>query len=563
MASETESRAGSFRRRHGTPRSSGPPRRRSIAPRRARATPSRQSDAVLATSHRRAGLLLHPTCLPNDFPIGDLGPAAHELLDWTTACGLSVWQVLPLGPTGFADSPYGAQSSFAGNPLLISPEALVAYGLLAKGDIEAPKVDDPGRTAFQKAKEFKQRLHRRVWGQLSASPDSSLSLQWKSFASDPSVRPWLDDWVLFAALKEKFDGRSWLDWEADLRDRKRGALESARRELAFEVEFHAFEQYLFFRQWAALRAAAEARGIELVGDLPFYPALDSADVWSHRRLFLLGRDGRPLKVAGVPPDYFSATGQLWGNPLYRWEAHAPGVFAWWAERVRWQLRLVHRLRLDHFRGFVAYWEVPAGAKTAAPGRWHQGPGQAFFDALAAALGSSTRRLPLLAEDLGEIDEPVHRLRRRLGLAGMRVLQFGFSEDDSLHAPHRHPPDSVVYTGTHDNDTSRGWISSAPEEVKRRALAYLGATEDGFAPAMVRAALTSPAALAVVPLQDLLGLGTEARMNTPARESGNWTWRVKREQVSEDLPARLRALVLAASRTPPAPPPPVATPASNG
>jgi 4-alpha-glucanotransferase len=542
---------------------------------RVRATARRGANSHAERSpNRRAGLLVHPTSLPGPFPIGDLGPAAHELLDWIVACGLSSWQVLPLGPTGYGDSPYYAHSSFAGNPLLVSPEALVADGLVTREEIAELRPEETKQTDFSKARSFKQRLHRRVWDRIAASQaddlgvrergslagsESSLasaaspglSLQWKSFVSDSVVRSWLEDWTLYAALKEKHGGSSWLDWEPELRDRKRAALERARRELAGEIAFHGFEQFLFFRQWTALRAAAEARGVELVGDLPIYPALDSADVWAHRALFRLGRDGQPTHVAGVPPDYFSATGQLWGNPLYRWERLAERGFGWWIERVRWHLRLFHRLRLDHFRGFVAYWEVPAKAKTAAPGRWRAGPGRALFGALGRALAAK-RRLPLLAEDLGEIDAPVHRLRRQLGFPGMRVLQFGFAADDRLHAPHCHPEDAVVYTGTHDNDTCRGWLAAAPEEVRRRALAYLGGSESDFAWSMVRAAITSPAELAVAPLQDLLGLGSEARMNTPARESGNWTWRVRRDQVPTDLPERLRELVLAASRSPAAP-----------
>ena len=581
-------------------------RERARRPRGGRARRSRGTEPEAAT--RRAGLLLHPTSLPGPFPIGDLGPAAHSLLDWLVEAGLSTWQLLPLGPTGYGDSPYHALSSFAGNPLLVSPEALVAEGLLSADDLHPPKVERQDKADFSQAKDFKQRLHRRVWRELAAALElrgddrarrgrsaqrarrfeatteattkafregkvssasaardaaaskpegfslsgkssalESLSLQWKSFVSDPEIRAWLEDWSLFAALKERFGGGTWLEWDPELRDRKPGALAKARRELADEISFHAFEQFLFFSQWTALRGAAEARGVELVGDLPIYPALDSADVWANRRLFQLARDGRPRRVAGVPPDYFSETGQLWGNPLYRWEALAERRFDWWVARVRWQLRLVHRLRLDHFRGFVAYWDVSARAATAAKGRWSPGPGRALFDALARALGG---RLPLLVEDLGDVDEPVHALRRKLRLPGMRVLQFGFSEDDSLHAPHRHEPDNAVYTGTHDNDTSRGWLATAPDETKQRVLLYLGATEESFGWSMVRAAMASPADLAIVPLQDLLGLGSEARMNKPAKESGNWTWRVKGEQVPADLPARLRELVAATSRIPP-------------
>jgi 4-alpha-glucanotransferase len=356
-------------------------------------------------------------------------------------------------------------------------------------------------------------------------------------------------------LKEKNSQKPWLEWDRELRDREPAMLARARRELGDEIEFHAFEQFLFAWQWDELRAAAATRGVRLIGDLPIYPALDSADVWAHRELFRLGRSGRPKRVAGVPPDYFSETGQLWGNPLYDWKRLGAQGFSWWVERMGRQLELFDSVRLDHFRGFVGYWSVPARAATAVAGRWERGPGRALFDALAHALGP----LPLIAEDLGEIDEPVHALRRELGLPGMRVLQFGFADADSLHAPHRHSPDTVVYTGTHDNDTSRGWLAAAPDAARHRALLYLGGDEAGFAWAMVRAALTSPAELAVVPLQDFLALGSAARLNTPGRETGNWTWRVRAEQIPAGLAERIRDLAGAAARRPPAPPPTPAEP----
>jgi 4-alpha-glucanotransferase len=504
-----------------------------------------------AGRERTAGLLLHLTSLPGTGPVGDLGPAAHRLLDWLAAAGLARWQLLPLGPTGYGDSPYGAHSSFAGNPLLVSPEALAAAGLgAASATGETPREPPVPSAGLAAARIEREKTLRKVWRTFAAAAASELFQRWNLFRADPEVRAWLEEWTLYAALKDRFGGRSWLDWDAELRDRRPRALAAARRELAGEIEFRAFEQFLFFAQWRALRAAAEARGVGLIGDLPFYPALDSADVWANRELFDLGRDGRPRAVAGVPPDYFSKTGQLWGNPLYRWDRLAERGHDWWIARVRWQLRLVHELRLDHFRGFVAYWRVPARAVTAARGRWLPGPGAQLFAALRRALGG---RLPLLAEDLGEIDAPVHALRRKLGLPGMRVLQFGFEAPDSLHAPHRHLPDAAVYTGTHDNDTSRGWLATASADARHRAFVYLGANEESFPWAMVRAAMASPAATAIVPLQDLLGLGSEARMNTPARESGNWSWRARVEQVPPDLPGRVRDLVLATARRAPASP----------
>ncbi len=527
--------------------------------------------AAAAPRQRAAGLLLHPTCLPGPFPIGDLGPGAHSLLDWLVAAGLSHWQLLPLGPTGYGDSPYFALSGFAGNPLLVSPERLVEDGLLAKGEVDSAKSNskgkgfiegknnyqskdsiegkeaqtDPWATDFAAAAELKESLHRAAWTRFRAERPAALVPLWEAFRDGSAQAIWLGDWCLYAALKARHGGRSWLDWEPNLRDRRKVDLLGARRELAAEIEFRAFEQFLFFRQWRELRAAAEGRGIRLVGDLPFYPALDSADVWAHRELFELRRDGSPRAVAGVPPDYFAGTGQLWGNPLHRWERLAARGFDGWIARVRHQLELTHLLRLDHFRGFVAYWRIPAAAATAEKGRWVDGPGAAPFTALRRELGA----LPLLAEDLGEVDERVHALRRKLELPGMRVLQFGFDEE-GLHTPHRHAPDAVVFSGTHDNDSSRGWFGQLEPEKKERVLRYLGATEESLPWAMVRAAMTSAAELAIVPLQDLLGLGSEARLNTPGRQSGNWSWRVRPEQIPADLPGRFRDLVLAAWRLPP-------------
>jgi len=338
---------------------------------------------------RSAGALLHPTSLPGPYPIGDLGPAAHAFLDWLAEAGLSRWQVLPLGPTGYGDSPYSCLSAFAGNPLLISPELLVQDELLSvegMGQVERPA---RGATDFGPARALKDRLHREAWDRFRARTSAELALQWRSFqdgdwaaafgASHPFPGrfevSWLDDWAAFAAIRSRCAGREWTSWDAGLRDREPGALARARRELAAEIEFRRFEQFLFFRQWFALRAAAAARGVALIGDLPIYVAPDSADVWAHPELFDLDAAGRPREVAGVPPDYFSATGQLWGNPLYRWSELAADGYAWWVARLRHQLALADLVRLDHFRGFVAYWAVPAGDETAAGGAWRPGPGR--------------------------------------------------------------------------------------------------------------------------------------------------------------------------------------------
>lgn len=501
---------------------------------------------------RAAGLLLHPTSLPGRFAIGDLGPGATAMLEWMLEAGLSIWQILPLGPTGLGHSPYNSLSAFAGNPLLISPEALVTDQLLdprllADGDSPPAATVD-----FTDAARYKNRVLRAAFETHRRAPDGSLGRELAAFATAGRRRLWLDDWSLFAALRERHGERSWIDWPAALRDREPRALEAARLELAEPIAFQHFQQFIFFRQWRSLRRAASAHGIRILGDVPIYVALDSADVWAHRELFELEPDGRPSAVAGVPPDYFSVDGQRWGNPLYRWQEMERTGYGWWMDRLAHELERADLVRLDHFRGFVAYWRVAAKEKTARRGRWVKGPGEKFFATARRRLGG----LPFLAEDLGDIDEPVRRLRRKLGLPGMHVLQFAFAAEDSLHAPHRHEADAAVYTGTHDNDTTRGWLASAGEDERNRALTYLGAAPESISWSMVRAALASVAALALVPLQDLLDLGSEARMNLPARASGNWTWRALHGDVPGTLPARLRELVAATARLPPPPMPAV-------
>ena len=506
----------------------------------------RPSKPPASRTARAAGLVLHPTSLAGPFGIGDLGDNAIAMLDWMREAGLSVWQHLPLGPTGLGDSPYNTLSAFAGNPLLISPERLSKDGLLVEADLASARVDEAARVDFAAVRRARGQLLRAAFVRLNSAPTNPLHEELREFASAERRRLWLDDWALFATLREKYAERSWVDWPVALRDRDRRALDEARRELASSIRFHEFTQFLFDRQWRYVRDAARARGIRILGDVPIYVALDSADVWSQRELFELGDDGRPIAVAGVPPDYFSADGQLWGNPLYRWQRLAEDDFRWWTARLAHELARADLLRLDHFRAFVSFWRIPADALTARGGRWTKGPGEALFRKLRQRLGA----LPFLVEDLGEIDESVHRLRRKLALPGMRVLQFAFGVEDSLHAPHRHERDLAVYTGTHDNDTSRSWFALAGEEERQRALTYLGGDGAQISWSMVRAALTSPAMLAILPLQDLLDLDGSARMNVPSRPSGNWTWRLQPSDVPAELPRRLRELVRASARLPP-------------
>jgi len=500
----------------------------------------------MTASGRWAGVLLHPTSLPGRFGIGDLGPAADSFLDWLARAGQSVWQVLPLGPVDVAGSPYGTTSAFAGHPLLISPERLVEDGLLAREDLEGAPGFDPAKLDFARVTAWKEPLLRRAHDRYRAlAHDSALRGEIEAWIAAPEQQAWLPDWALFAALKRAHGGVEWTSWPEPLRRRDAGALDAARRDLAGEIDYETFLQSQFARQWARLRAEGSARGIGILGDLPIYLSGDCADLWARPDLFDLDVDGRALKVAGVPPDYFSADGQLWGNPLYRWDRHAAEGFAWWIARLRVQLARHDFLRLDHFRGFQAYWELPAGAATARDGRWVPGPGRALFDAVRTALGG----LPLIAEDLGYITPEVDELRRGLELPGMKVLQFAFGADGSDHAPHRLTRDTVIYTGTHDNDTSRGWYASLCRDDRRRALAYLGGSAREVAWSMVRAAYTSIAQLAVVPVQDLLGLGREARLNTPGVPSGNWSWRLVDGQLGESLADRVRELAVVAERLP--------------
>ena len=483
---------------------------------------------------RSAGVLLHPTSLPGRYGIGDLGDELIVFLDWAASAGFRVWQVLPLNPAGYGNSPYGCLSSFAGNPLLISPQRLLHENLLTADLVtEVPLFADE-RVEFERVHEVKFALLRASWQQFGVAATEEQRQAFAAFVE--SEREWLDDYALYMALKERAGGAPWWLWERALALRESVALTHAVVELAAEVEFWRYVQFLFFRQWADVREAATARGIRIMGDVPIYVAHDSADVWANPELFQLDDDGNPVVVAGVPPDYFSTTGQRWGNPLYRWDVLKETGYAWWIARLRTNLRFADVIRLDHFRGFAAYWEIPATEPTAIHGRWMPGPGVALFDAIRAALGE----LPLVAEDLGFITQDVHDLRKSVGLPGMKILQFGFGEDDSPHLPHRYDCATVAYTGTHDNDTARGWYESAPADERELAHVYLGG-ESTVAWSMIRAAFTSVAQLAIVPVQDILDLDSTARMNTPGAELHNWSWRMLPGALTRDCAERLRKM----------------------
>lgn len=505
---------------------------------------------------RNSGVLLHPTSLPGRYGIGDLGPSALEFVDLLAAAGQRVWQVLPLGPTGYGDSPYQSFSSFAGNPLLISLDDLQTQGLLAESDLRQAPRFSPGVVDYEQVIAHRRILWPRVLERFEAS-GPAVRRQFDEFCRQQAS--WLNDFALFMALKTAHDDVAWTKWEADIAFRQTDSLVWWSTHLTREIRLQTLTQFLFFDQWSRLRAHCRNRSIDILGDLPIFAAHDSADVWSNRDLFRLDAAGHPTVVAGVPPDYFSATGQLWGNPHYDWKRLEQTGYAWWIDRVRTLLTLVDRVRIDHFRGFVASWEVPGGATTAINGEWKPGPGGALFDAMRKALNLSS--LPFVAENLGVITPEVEALRRQFGFPGMAILQFAFGTDPQApdFRPHNFSPNLVVYTGTHDNDTTVGWWSGgkghstrSEKDIDREheyACRYLHIEDEREVHwALIRAALASVADTAIVPAQDLLGLGSDARMNQPGTASGNWRWQLRPGQLTRDVAEFLGVLTETYERT---------------
>ncbi|MCB9144053.1 MAG: 4-alpha-glucanotransferase [Anaerolineales bacterium] len=486
------------------------------------------------TFKRSSGILLHPSSLPGPYGIGDIGPEAHRFVDWLASTGSTIWQILPLGPTGYGDSPYQCFSAFAGNPYLISPENLVGDGLLTREDLNEMKDLPASKVDFGLFIPKKLDLLLKAFQRFKTNPEP-LREEFLNFCNENAH--WLDDFALFMALKEANGGGAWNNWSADIRSRKKPALANARKELAEDIERYSFYQFLFYRQWNALRKYANEKGIQIMGDIPIFVAYDSSDVWANPKLFFLDESGNPTVVAGVPPDLFSETGQLWGNPLYNWKIHKKDGYAWWLSRIRALLQMVDILRFDHFRGFAGYYEIPATHKTAENGRWVTGPGKDLFNAVVKDLGS----LPIVAEDLGLVTPDVLELLDAFNLPGMKVLQFGFTGPENPFMPHNYIPNCIAYTGTHDNDTAMGWYASAPEVEKDFARRYLGVDGHDFAWDLIRATWKSVAVFAIAPMQDVLGLGGEARMNFPSRLGGNWEWRMAPEDLREDLAAGLRDL----------------------
>jgi 4-alpha-glucanotransferase len=508
-------------------------------------------------SSRSSGILLHPTSLPGPYGIGDLGTGAYRFIHFLRESCQRVWQMLPLGPTGYGNSPYQTYSAFAGDPWLLSLETLQEEGLLSGSDLTDVPPFPPHRVEYDAVSDFKRRL---LWKAFETFQHTAVGRQHDELAAFARrQQEWLDDYTLFMALKETHGGASWIEWERDIALREPEALAGWRQKLASRVQFHVFLQHQFFRQWHTLKTECQQHGIQLFGDVPIFIAHDSADVWAHPELFYLDQAGHPTVVAGVPPDYFSRTGQRWGNPLYRWEVMAASGYAWWMQRLRTIREMVDIIRLDHFRGFEAYWEVPAANETAVHGRWVKGPGAVFFETLYKELGD----LPIVAEDLGLITPEVCALREHFGLPGMRVLPFGFGGESRTneHCPHNFPRNCIVYTGTHDNNTTVGWLHEVgqPESLdsleamqaeRTAALKYMASDGTQIHWDMIRLALASVANLAMIPMQDILGLGQEARMNYPGMPEGNWEWRLTAEMLTDELAVRLRELTEIYGRVPP-------------
>jgi 4-alpha-glucanotransferase len=492
---------------------------------------------------RATGILLHPTSLPSRGGVGDFGPAAYRFVDFLASARQGLWQVLPLGPLGFGNSPYSATSAFAGNPLLISIERLADHGWIDRARVDA-MADQPGPVEYDRVFAQKMPALFEAGRTFLKSGSAEALRRFESFRAENSW--WLDDFVLFDALRARYKLATWNEWPRDLAYREPAALEAARAELADDIRVRSVLQFAFYEQWGALRRYAAERSIRIVGDVAIFVNHDSADVWTHRDLFRLDDNLQPEVVAGVPPDFFSRTGQRWGNPLYRWDVMKQRGYPWWIQRLRWATQNCDYIRLDHFRGFDQFWEIPASDSTAVNGRWVDGPRDDLFIKLREALGG----LPFFAEDLGYITPEVHALRERLQIPGMAVLQFGFGDEGAhIYLPHR-AEGKVIYTGTHDNDTVAGWWhSGAAEHERHNAEAYVGRCDDGIHWAFIRAAQCSVARLSIIPLQDVLGLGSEARMNTPSLHGGNWRWRVDETRLTPDLAAKLASLAEITDRLP--------------
>jgi len=483
---------------------------------------------------RASGVLLHPTSLPGNYGMGSLGAAARSFIDFLVEARQTYWQILPLGPTGYGDSPYQCFSSNAGNPYLIDLDQLISDGYIVQTDIPEWNDADPGKVDYGTVINFKLGVLRKAFLKFDAEKDSGYAEFMQKHAT------WIGEYCLFMALKHKFGNKPWYEWEDDYRLRNMDILDAEKTELAEEMDFHAFMQFVFFAQWSSIKKYANDNKVQIIGDIPIYVAMDSSDTWVNPELFQFDENKTPIAVGGCPPDYFSETGQLWGNPIYDYAKMEEDGFAWWIARIKGNLELYDLIRVDHFRGFAGYWSIPYGAPTAVSGAWVDGPGMKLFQAIQDALGE----IPIIAEDLGLITPDVIALRDHFGLPGMKILQFAFDSSESNdYIPHNYVPNCIVYTGTHDNDTALGWFHSAKEADRRYMLLYLNSDGHDICKDLIRAAWASVARTAMVPMQDLLRLGNSARMNLPGSTVNNWLWRMQPNDLRSELAEELMGLTM--------------------
>ena len=488
------------------------------------------------TLTRTSGILLHPTSLPSPYGIGDLGKAAYDFIDFLEKAGQHLWQILPLTPTGYGNSPYSSFSAFAGQPLLISPEHLEKMGLLEEWELDTAPENNEDLVEYDKVSKWKTQIFKLAFSRFEMKEDKELKKQYRQFVKENTY--WLNDYAIYMACRDMQGQKEWFKWDEKYLKSTQKVKAELKKTLKEEIKYYCFVQFLFYKQWAELKAYANKKGIKIIGDMPLFVSLDSADVWANPKLFQLDSKGYPTKVAGVPPDYFSETGQLWGNPLYNWEVHEKNQFQWWVARVRHQLALSDYLRIDHFRGLESYWAVPAEEETAINGTWVKAPGKALFETIEQELGKG---LPIIAEDLGTITPEVIELRDHFGFPGMKILQFAFeSEEESSFLPHQFTTTNCVcYTGTHDNNTTRGWYDSASEYSRDKVRRYMNTDANSIHWDFLRTCLGTIADYAIIPMQDILGLGEEGRMNVPGVAENNWAWRYRKEDISEGLAEGLK------------------------
>ena len=488
------------------------------------------------TLTRTSGILLHPTSLPSPYGIGDLGKAAYDFIDFLEKAGQHLWQILPLTPTGYGNSPYSSFSAFAGQPLLISPEHLEKMGLLEEWELDTAPENNEDLVEYDKVSKWKTQIFKLAFSRFEMKEDKELKKQYRQFVKENTY--WLNDYAIYMACRDMQGQKEWFKWDEKYRKSTQKVKAELKKTLKDEIKYYCFIQFLFYKQWAELKVYANEKGIKIIGDMPLFVSLDSADVWANPKLFQLDSKGYPTKVAGVPPDYFSETGQLWGNPLYNWEVHEKNQFQWWVARVRHQLALSDYLRIDHFRGLESYWAVPAEEETAINGTWVKAPGKALFETIEQELGKG---LPIIAEDLGTITPEVIELRDHFGFPGMKILQFAFeSEEESSFLPHQFTTTNCVcYTGTHDNNTTRGWYDSASEYSRDKVRRYMNTDANSIHWDFLRTCLGTIADYAIIPMQDILGLGEEGRMNVPGVAENNWAWRYRKEDISDGLAEGLK------------------------